>query len=321
MLEQPLRIRGHAIQLEISMGVAQRADVHAGGDLLACADLALQRAKTVGGHQICHYQPSMREEALARRDLDLELRRAFAQGEFELHYQPQVSLETGRICGAEALLRWRHPTRGLVPAYEFIDVLTHSPLGADVGAWVLRRACQDAITWPEPISISINLFPAQLRDTLARDVLEALMAVGLPAQRLELEITENIALTRDSTAARDLAELRKHGVNLAFDDFGTGYASLSLLHRFRIDRVKIDRSFVEGMLHNGEDAAIVRWTVMLARALGIRVVAEGVERSEQATSLQALGCDEAQGYLYAPALDAATFLQRLRAQTENALHG
>ena len=320
-LQQPMRVRGHEIHVEASAGLALRADVRGGGDLLACADLALYRAKAAGGRQLCRYRPAMRADALARRDLDLDLRRAFAQGEFELHYQPQVELASGRICGAEALLRWRHPVRGLVPAYEFIDLLVRSPLGAEVGAWVLRRACEDAVAWPDSgLSVSINLFPAQLREELVPQVLQALADSGLPAQRLELEITETIAFTHDSEAAATLATLRERGVNLAFDDFGTGYASLSMLHRFKIDRVKIDRSFVDGMLQNSEDAAIVRWTVMLARALGLRVVAEGVEYPEQAHSLRELGCDEAQGYLYAQALGANALLERLHAQSPGVGH-
>jgi diguanylate cyclase (GGDEF)-like protein/PAS domain S-box-containing protein len=316
-LEHPIRVRGHQLQLELSTGVALRADVQAGADLLACADLALQRAKATGGRQLCRYQPQMRTEALARRNLDLELRRAVANDELELHYQPQIDLASGRICGAEALLRWRHPQRGLVPAGEFIELLARSPLSSEIGAWVLQRACKDAARWPVPISISINLFPAQLCDDLVPQVLRALSTYDLPAHRLELEITEITALNHDDSAAAALSALRARGVNLAFDDFGTGYASLALLHRFRIDRVKIDRSFVAGMLDNSEDAAIVRWTVMLSRALGMRVVAEGVERPDQADALRALGCAEAQGYLYAPALDADTLHQRLLAQQEH----
>lgn len=314
-LELPLHVSGHEIHPEISSGLALRADVRGDGDLLACADLALYRAKASGGHQHCRYHPSMRAEALARRELDLDLRRAFAQGEFELHYQPQVDLRSGRICGAEALLRWRHPLRGLLPAGDFIDLLTRSPLAADVGAWALRQACMDAAHWPDPeTSVSINLFPAQLGEPLVAQVEAALAAAGLPAERLELEITETIALTQNSAGARALATLRSHGVNLAFDDFGTGYASLSMLQRFRIDRVKIDRSFVDGLLDKGEDASIVRWILMLARALGLRVVAEGVEHAAQAEWLHDHGCEEAQGYLYARALDDATLRARLQAQ-------
>ena len=321
-LEQTLRVRGHEINIDVSVGIALRADVRGQGDLLASADLALNRAKSAGGRQVCRYQAAMRTDALARRDLDRDLRRAFAQGEFELHYQPQVELATGRICGAEALLRWRHPQRGMVPAGEFIDLLARSPLGAEVGAWVLRRACRDAAQWPDPdTSVSVNLFPAQLAESLVAEVQVALAAAGLPAERLELEITETIALTHDSAGAEALAVLRSRGVNLAFDDFGTGYASLSMLRRFRIDRVKIDRSFVSGMLVNGEDAAIVRWILMLARALGLRVVAEGVEDMPQAAWLHDHGCEEAQGYLYAPALDAAALHTRLQTQQAEMTHG
>lgn len=321
-LEQTLRVRGHEINIDVSVGIALRADVRGQGDLLASADLALNRAKSAGGRQVCRYQAAMRTDALTRRDLDRDLRRAYAQGEFELHYQPQVELGTGRICGAEALLRWRHPQRGMVPAGDFIDLLARSPLGAEVGAWVLKRACQDAAKWPDPdTSVSINLFPAQLAESLVAEVQMALAAAGLPAERLELEITETIALTQDSAGAEALAALRSRGVNLAFDDFGTGYASLSMLRRFRIDRVKIDRSFVSGMLDNGEDAAIVRWILMLARALGLRVVAEGVEDMPQAAWLHDHGCEEAQGYLYAPALDAAALQTRLLAQQAEMAHG
>ena len=210
----------------------------------------------------------------------------------------------------------------MVPAGDFIDLLARSPLGAEVGAWVLKRACQDAAKWPDPdTSVSINLFPAQLAESLVAEVQMALAAAGLPAERLELEITETIALTQDSAGAEALAALRSRGVNLAFDDFGTGYASLSMLRRFRIDRVKIDRSFVSGMLDNGEDAAIVRWILMLARALGLRVVAEGVEDMPQAAWLHDHGCEEAQGYLYAPALDAAALQTRLLAQQAEMAHG
>ncbi len=321
-LEQTLRVRGHEINIDVSVGIALRSDVRGQGDLLASADLALNRAKSAGGRQVCRYQAAMRTDALARRDLDRDLRRAFAHGEFELHYQPQVELGTGRICGAEALLRWRHPQRGMVPAGEFIDLLARSPLGAEVGAWVLRRACLDAAQWADPgTSVSINLFPAQLVESLVAEVQLALAAAGLPAERLELEITETIALTQDSAGAEALAVLRSRGVNLAFDDFGTGYASLSMLRRFRIDRVKIDRSFVSGVLDNGEDAAIVRWILMLARALGLRVVAEGVEDMPQANWLHDHGCEEAQGYLYAPALDAGALQGRLQAQLAEMAHG
>lgn len=313
-MEQPLLVHGHQLNVDVSTGVALRADVLGGGDLLACADLALNRAKSAGGHQTCRYTPSMRTQALTRRDLDLDLRRAFAQGDLEVHYQPQVELHSGRICGAEALLRWRHPLRGMVPAGDFIDLLAHSPLGVDVGAWVLQQACLTAAKWPDTMVVSVNLFPTQLGEALVPQVEEALTAAGLPAERLELEITETIALTRNSIGAKALSTLRSRGVSLAFDDFGTGYASLSMLQRFRIDRIKIDRSFVEGMLRNSEDASIVRWILMLSRALGLRVVAEGVEEVAQAEWLHHHGCEEAQGYLYAQALDADTLQKRLLEQ-------
>ncbi len=314
-LSRPLLLDGHHVHLEASAGLAMSRRDHADEalhDLLARADLALYKAKGDGHRQVAVFEPAMREEVVARRQLDLELRQACARGEFELHYQPQVDLSTGRIIGAEALLRWRHPRRGLLVPADFIDALAASPAAAEVGGWILRQACTDAARWPQvdgrDVAISINLFPVQVNDgRLQAEVDRALADSGLPAHRLELEITESIALRPDDHAALALAALRERGIGLAFDDFGTGFASLSLLQRFPIDRVKIDRSFVRDMLANRDDAAIVRSIVLISRNLDLRVVAEGVEHDDQAQLLRGLGCHGAQGFLYAPALDAAAF--------------
>ncbi|MFP7722226.1 putative bifunctional diguanylate cyclase/phosphodiesterase [Lysobacter sp. A3-1-A15] len=321
-LSRPLLLDGHHVHLEASAGLAMARSNRAEEclhDLLARADLALYKAKGGGHRQVVVFEPAMRDEVIARRQLDLELRQASARGEFELHYQPQIDLLTGHTVGAEALLRWRHPRRGLLGPVDFIDALAASPVATEVGGWILRQACADAARWPQvdgrDVDISINLFPAQVNDgRLQAEVDRALADSGLAPGRLELEITESIALRPDDNAAQALAALRARGIGLAFDDFGTGFASLSLLQRFPIDRVKIDRSFVRDMMANRDDAAIVRSIVLISRNLDLRVVAEGVEHDDQAQLLRGLGCHGAQGFLYAPALEPAAFDRWLAGQ-------
>ncbi|AXK71162.1 EAL domain-containing protein [Lysobacter sp. TY2-98] len=327
-VNEPMDVTGSPIHLEASVGLAVREDLHSedslpnASELIARADLALYKAKARGGRQWCRYDLGMRREVIDRRLLEVELRRAFARGEFELHYQPQIDLANGFTFGAEALLRWRHPERGLLAPAAFLDVLAGSALANDVGRWIIRQACRDAASWPEVggrrIAISINLFPGQVHETdLRHDVDEALRETGLPAEQLELEITETIALKPDDNASRALASLRDRGVKLSFDDFGTGFASLSMLQRFPIDRVKIDRSFVRDMLDNRGDAAIVRSIVLISRNMELHVTAEGVENHAQAELLRGIGCNAAQGFLYSPALAPQAFEKWLAAQTSN----
>lgn len=320
-ISEPGEFDGHAVHLDASIGIAiAQADEACGpSELIARADLALYKAKAAGGRRCCWFDAGMRQEINHRRMLDLELRRAHAQGEFEVHYQPQIDLDTGRTFGAEALLRWRHPERGLLLPVDFIDALAASPVAADVGRWIIRQACHDATRWPridgEQLAISINLFPVQVNNgQLQREVDQALEDSGLPAERLELEITEIIALNPGDAAAQSLAGLRKRGVRLSFDDFGTGYASLSLLQRLPVDRVKIDRSFVRDMLANLSDAAIIKSILLISSNLELQVTAEGVENHAQADLLRGLGCHGAQGFLYAPALSADAFGDWLEAR-------
>jgi EAL domain-containing protein (putative c-di-GMP-specific phosphodiesterase class I) len=324
-------VMGSPIHLEASVGLAVRDDLNiedslpSASELIARADLALYKAKARGGRQWCRYDLGMRREVIERRVLEIELRRAFARGEFELHYQPQIDLANGLTFGAEALLRWRHPERGLLSPAAFLDVLAGSALANDVGRWIIRQACRDAATWPEvggrKIAISINLFPGQVHETdLSRDVEAALDETGLAPEQIELEITETIALNPDDNASRALAALRDRGVRLSFDDFGTGFASLSMLQRFPIDRVKIDRSFVRDMLENRGDAAIVKSIVLISRNMELHVTAEGVENVEQAELLRGLGCNAAQGFLYSPALAPKAFDAWLVAQTSDPAH-
>lgn len=320
-LGRPCEVDNQLVHIEASVGIAM-ADKHADSrELVARADLAMQRAKHNGGRQIRHFEPNMRVEAHDRRRLDLELRRACSEGEFELHYQPQVCLTTGVPTGAEALLRWRHPQRGLLAPDQFIDALSMSSVGPAVGRWILERACEDAANWPtvndRQMSIGVNLFPVQLNvERLPGEVDYALARSGLTAAHLELELTETIALRDDGVAAGALANLRARGIRVAYDDFGTGYASLSVLRRLPVDRVKIDRSFVRDVLANRGDAAIVRSILLIARSFDLRVIAEGVETPAQEQLLRDLGCQEAQGFLYSPALPPREFRRWIHARMD-----
>ncbi|GAB3736066.1 hypothetical protein GCM10028862_20360 [Luteimonas pelagia] len=322
-LTRPCRVDTHLVHIEASVGVAMADPAVGGGELAARADLALQRAKRAGGHTRRHFEPGMRIEAHHRRLLDIELRRACEAGEFELHYQPQVCLTSGLPTGAEALLRWRHPKRGLLSPDKFIDALADSPVGPVVGRWILERACQDAASWPpvrgRRMMVGVNLFPVQLdAERLPGEVDEALARSGLLPAHLELELTETIALRDDGDTAGALANIRARGISVAYDDFGTGYASLSVLQRLPVDRVKIDRSFVRDVIANRGNAAIVRSILLIARNFDLRVIAEGVETPEQAQLLHELGCQEAQGFLYSPALPPAEFGHWLDARLRQA---
>jgi diguanylate cyclase (GGDEF)-like protein/PAS domain S-box-containing protein len=314
-IEEAIEIDGHRIYVGASAGIAIAPN---GGsdpeELLAHADLALYEAKESGGRQYSMFVPTMRAKVRARQELENELRRACSEREFTLHYQPQISLCDGAIVGAEALLRWKHPTRGLLAPGVFIEALTRSPFALEVGNWVLQTACKTAASWRAlelpPLRIGVNLFPAQFHDVgLVMEVESALRNSGLPAEALELEITENIALGHDEVIMAKLRALRAKGVGLAFDDFGTGYASLSYLTKYPLTRVKIDRSFVRSIAKKcpQEATAIVRSMIVMAHNLGFEVIAEGVETSYQAKFLQSKRCDEVQGYLYAAPLAADEF--------------
>jgi EAL domain-containing protein (putative c-di-GMP-specific phosphodiesterase class I) len=258
----------------------------------------------------------LRTRAQARRALGVELRRAYAENELELHYQPQIRLADNAVVGAEALLRWRHPERGLIQPSAFIDALAECSIAPEVGRWIIATACAQAAAWRRAglmiNRIGVNLFPRQAHaQELLQDVEDALRATGLPADALELEITENVALNFEDSNTT-LRKVQATGVRLAFDDFGTGYASLNHLMRFPIWRIKIDRSFVNRITNSVEDAAMVRSLIAMAHNLGLRVVAEGVETEAQAAFLLKESCEEAQGYLYGRPLPAAEFEVFLR---------
>lgn len=296
---------GHRLFVAASAGLAI-APAHGsnGDDLLANAELALYDAKAAGGRLCRLYVPALRARAEHRRDLDTELRRACANQEFVLHFQPQVRSSDHAVVGAEALLRWHHPDRGILMPAAFIDALCESAVAIEVGRWILTTACKTAASWRAkglpPIRMGVNLFPAQFRSgSLLQDVEYALTESRLTPEALELEITENIALGREEGTLSPLKALRAKGVGIAFDDFGTGYASLSYLTRYPLTRIKIDRSFIQkiGEQSPAEDTAIVRSILVMGKNLGLEVIAEGVETAAQADFLKAEGCIELQGFI------------------------
>ena len=311
-LKDPFDVNGNVLHLGSSAGIAIAPNDAAQADeLIANADLALYQAKAEGGQTYRFFLPALRARAQARRGLGVELRRAYAENEFELFYQPQIRLADSAVVGAEALLRWRHPERGLIAPAAFIDALAESSIAPEVGRWIITTACEQTAAWHAAglmlTRIGVNLFPAQAHSQdLLKDVEDALRATGLPADVLELEITENAALNFEDSNTT-LRKVQAMGVRLAFDDFGTGYASLNHLTRFPIWRIKIDRSFVNRVTNTVEDAAMVRSLIAMAHNLGLRVVAEGVETEAQAAFLLKESCEEAQGYLYAKPLPVAEF--------------
>lgn len=316
-IAQPIRIEEHEVRVGASCGVAL-APLHAQEalELIEDADLALFKAKSTGRGRAFAFAQALRMEASARRLYAMELHRAVNDSEFVLFYQPQIRLSDTALVGAEALIRWYHPTRGLLSPAAFLPALEGGPLAATVGAWVLDEACAQAALWRrsglETFRMAVNLFGAQFRvGDLAIDVFAALERHGLPPEALELEVTENIALGHDDVVLETLQRLHKHGVGIAFDDFGTGYGSLSLLKQYPVTRIKIDKSFVQGMLVSKRDASVVQAVLDMARNFELATIAEGIETAAQASYLTAIGCEEAQGYLYgkpmAPQQFAETF--------------
>ena len=314
-LSQPYEFDGYRIVIGTSIGISLApADGGTCGKLLRNADMALYRAKADGRGTWRFFEPEMDLRLQARRALELDLREALTNSEFDLFYQPLFDLRADRIGGFEALLRWQHPERGMIPPAEFIPLAEEIGLIVPLGDWVLKRACAEASGWPAHVELAVNVSPAQFRSgDLIRSVTEALATSGLPARRLELEITESVLLADSAATLATLYALRGLGVRISMDDFGTGYSSLSYLRSFPFDKIKIDQSFVRDLATAEGAEAIVRAIIGLGRSLGMRTTAEGVETQDQITWLRAEGCSEAQGFFFSspkPACEISELLAR-----------
>jgi diguanylate cyclase (GGDEF)-like protein len=299
-IARPFHFDGQMVQIGMSIGITMApTDGKTPNILMKNADLALYRAKTEGRGVARFYDPEMDERVQDRRILQAALRRAVMRSEFVLHYQPVIEFATGRITGVEALIRWRHPERGLLLPGEFISLAEETGLIVEIGEWVLREACTAAAAWPLPVAIAVNLSPLQLRDdTLVATVAGILESSGLDPARLELEIVESVMLDHTVQTEEALWNLHERGVRIALDDFGTGYSSLSYLRRFPFDKIKIDRSFIRDLGYEKDDSSIILAIIGLAERMNMLVTAEGVESEEQAELLVSYGCPEAQGYLF-----------------------
>jgi len=306
LLAQPFEVEGHQLSVGASIGIAlgPRDGLDPDG-LLRNADLALYRAKADARGGWRFFEPEMDAHVKARRALESDLRGALSRGEFEVHYQPLVALDLDAVAGFEALVRWRHPERGMVSPADFIPLAEEVGLIGPIGEWVLRQACAEAAGWPGRIKVAVNLSPVQFKGRdLTATVVSALAASGLAPSRLELEITESVLMQEDEATLQTLHRLRALGVRISMDDFGTGYSALSYLSRFPFDKIKIDRSFV-GDLPGSDSLAIVRAITGLGRSLGIVTTAEGVETAGQLEQLRREGCGEAQGYLFSRPVPAS----------------
>jgi diguanylate cyclase (GGDEF)-like protein len=316
-LSERYKIDNHLVEIGASVGIAMTSPGVSADTLLKNADMALYRAKADGRGTFCFFRDEMAQTVEARRILELDLRKALANEEFELFYQPLVNLKSGRIATCEALLRWNHPVRGTVSPIDIIPVAEDMGLIVDLGRWILRKACMECMKWPEPVSVAVNFSPQQFhqRDILS-EVRYALEVSGLPADRLEIEITES-SLLRNTQLTHDvLSQLCAIGVRISLDDFGTGYSSLSYLHNFPLQKVKIDRSFLEG-IDSDRPLTLLRGVARLSADLGMSVVVEGIETNEQLELISADGTvTEAQGYLFSRPVPAVRVRQLL-----NASHG
>jgi predicted signal transduction protein with EAL and GGDEF domain len=316
---QPCTIEGYDVTVSASVGVAvaDAGSMNAEG-FLKSADIAMYGAKAAGPGNYRMFDSEMDAAVQARSALEREMRNGIVQNEFRLYYQPLVNLQTQKVTAFEALMRWQHPARGVVSPTEFISLAEETGLIVRLGEWALREACSDAMGWPEDISVSVNLSAVQFaKGDLVSTVMNALASSGLPASRLQLEITESILLEGSDHNVRILEQLHELGVRISLDDFGTGYSSIGYLRSFSFDKLKIDQSFVKDLLADEKSLAIVRAIVGLGSSFGITTTAEGVETEDQRSCLNQEGCTEVQGYLYSeplPPSEIAPLLGRLGAQ-------
>lgn len=320
-INEPYDIAGQRFIVKVSIGIAMSPDHGVEADqLLRNADLAMYQAKADGHGAFCFFEPEMDARVKARNTLELDLRQAILCGQFELYYQPFVNLQNGAITGCEALLRWHHPERGIISPTEFIPIAEETGVIDQLGEWVLRTACAEAMTWPSDIKVAVNVSPVQFKNqALVLTVVGALAASGLPARRLELEITETAIIHDEEGTPAKLSQLRELGVKIALDDFGTGYSSLSYLHRIPFDKIKIDKSFIDNIASNDRSLAIVQAVIMVAKTRNVTVVAEGVETEQQRELLRTLECAEMQGYLFSRPVPVQGLLQLFPTSAQTAV--
>jgi diguanylate cyclase (GGDEF)-like protein len=317
VLSQPLQLSGHECHATASIGIAMYpADGSDVQTLTKNADMAMYLAKEDGKNGFRFFTKEVKTQSIERLTLESALRRALERDQFALHYQPKVDMATGQITGVEALLRWTHPELGVLPPAQFIPLAEETGLIVPIGRWVLKEACAQNMVWQRgglrPVSMAVNLSPRQFVDEhLLQDIDEALAASGMSAVLLQLEVTESMVMRNVSRAVKVLDAIQRRGIRLAIDDFGTGYSSMSLMKQFPIDTIKIDRSFVRDLPDDSEDRAIAQAIISMGKALGLTVVAEGVETAEQQTFLRDHACDEMQGFLFSkplPPLQVADLL-------------
>ena len=298
---EPFAIGARQIPVTVSVGLALWPEHgRAPQEVVSAADMALYAAKAAGRNRVAVFARSMAQDVERRRALEVELRATRDGRDLELHYQPLIDLTTGSVLGFEALMRWRHPSKGMIPPSDFIPLAEQTGLIAEIGEWALRRACADAAAWPSEATVAVNVSALQFRDAarLVRAVRRALTENRLPGRRLELEVTESVLIDDPETTLKALRSLRKLGVRVSLDDFGTGFSSLAYLARYPFSKVKIDRSFAQAVTRDHASRAVIEAVCGLGRRLGLRVVVEGIETEEQLEALRALGAEQGQGYLF-----------------------
>ena len=312
-LQQPILYETHSLHIGASIGIAvSRRQGYVPGELIRCADIALYQAKSEGKRTWCYFASQMNDQIQHRRQLESDLRQAVKKNEFVLHFQPRYTVDGREIVAVEALVRWQHPTQGLLGPDAFIPLAEQTDLIVPLSRWVLREACETALTWPGELMVSVNLSPAQFeRSDVVEDVRQVLIETRFPASRLELEITENVMLNDVDGALQVMNALKELGVRLNMDDFGTGYSSLGYLRTYPFDGIKIDKRFIASMSNSSNDRAVVQAIINLGKAMGLTVTAEGVETLAQLGSLGSDQCHEVQGYFLSRPIDKQAFAQLL----------